>query len=132
MMTNRLVTLCVQILVLSPGLLVKESWAVLLTSIIGMHKTVKTDFLVDLTHPFGVSLGHADRSKEQIHLFERQRLGLWEEEVDESGASKGPGSDVSNELLHFMTSVQLLVSTYSAPKKIYVPKPIVSSISGVT
>lgn len=61
--------------------------------VVRVLKLTKTDLPVDLTHAFSISGGGTGRTEEDIHLLERQALGLREEEPDEASTEEGEDTE---------------------------------------
>jgi hypothetical protein len=53
----------------------------------------QADFTSNLAHALSIGSSGAGRAKEDVHLFQRQAFGLWEEEVNESSAAESQESE---------------------------------------
>ena len=53
----------------------------------------QTNLTSNLAHALSVSSSGASGTKEDVHFFQRQAFGLWEEEVDESSAAESQESE---------------------------------------
>lgn len=58
-----------------------------------LDDVLQTNLTSNLAHALSVSSSGASRAKEDVHLFQRQAFGLWEEEVDESSAAESQESE---------------------------------------